>query len=149
MNLMTEYTFQTEVNASPEKIWEMYANVNNRFKWEFDLEAIKLNGDFVAGSSGTIKLEKQPEMPFTLISVIPNKEFFDKTEIPGSGMTVCVRHQLTKCGNKTLVKHSMSLEKIDGAITEEDINFLSQIFSDTPQAILAIKKEVENNNVPF
>ena len=146
---MTEFTFQTEVNASPEQIWVMYANVQNRFKWEFDLEAIKLNGDFSTGSSGIIKLENQPEMTFTLISVIPNKEFIDKTEIPGSNMAVCVGHQLTECGDKTLVKHSMSLEKTDGTITEKDINFLSQIFSDTPQAILAIKKAVENNNVSF
>jgi len=140
---MTEFTFQTEVNASPEKIWGIYTNLNNRFKWESDLEDIKLNGDFVTGTSGTMKLEGQPEMPFTLISVIPNKEFLDRTEISGTGMAICVRHSLTSCGNKTLVKHSMGLEKLGGAITAEDVTFLSQIFSDTPQAVLAIKKIAE------
>jgi len=144
---ITEFTFQTEVNASPEKIWPMYSNVNNRFKWESDLEQIKLNGDFITGTCGTIKLEDQPEMPFTLVSVVPNKEVLDRTEIPGTGMAVCVGHFLTSCGNTTLVKHSMRLEKGEGPIIEEDINFLAHIFSDTPEAILAIKRAVEENNV--
>lgn len=141
---MTEFTFQTEVNASPEKIWKIYTNLNNRFNWESDLEQITLNGEFITGSSGTMKLADQPEMSFTLTSVVPNKEFWDRTEIPGTGMAICVGHTLTKDGNKTLVKHSMKLEKFEGTISEEDIRFLSQVFGDTPQAILAIKKAAED-----
>ena len=140
---MTEFTFQTEVNASPEKIWKIYTNLNNRFTWESELEHITLDGEFITGSSGTMKLADQPEMSFTLTSVVPNKEFCDRTEIPGTGMAICVGHTLTKYGNKTLVKHSMKLEKFEGTISEEDIRFLSQIFGDTPQAILAIKKAAE------
>ncbi|MEN6383598.1 MAG: polyketide cyclase [Veillonellales bacterium] len=140
---MTEFTFQTEINASPEKIWKMYTNVKNRFKWESDLEHITLDGEFITGSSGTMKLEGQPAMSFTLTSVVPNQEFWDRTEIPGTGMAICVGHTLTRYGNKTLVKHSMKLEKISGNVSEEDVNFLSQIFGDTPRAVLSIKKAVE------
>ncbi|WP_094604243.1 hypothetical protein SPSIL_036850 [Sporomusa silvacetica DSM 10669] len=140
---MTEFSFQTEINASPEKIWEMYANVTNRFKWEFDLEQISLEGEFVTGSSGQIKLGGQPEMTFTLTSVIPHKEFWDRTVVPDAGIAVCFGHTLTKNGDKTLIKHIAKMEKMDGELSEEDIMLLSQIFQDTPQAILAIKKVVE------
>lgn len=140
---MTEFSFQTEIHASPEKIWEMYANVNNRFKWEFDLERISLDGEFAAGSTGIMKLEGQPEMTFSLTAVIPQEEFWDRTVIPGAGLAVCFGHILTKNGEKTVVKHIAKMEKTAGDLSEEDIMLLSQIFQDTPQAILAIKRVVE------
>lgn len=142
---MTEFTFQTEVKAMPEKVWELYANVNNWFTWESDLKQIKLNGDFTTGTTGTMLLEGQPEIAFTLTSVIPNKEFWDKSDIPQAGIALHFGHTLTACGDKTVIKHTVKLERYTGAITDEDITFLSQVFSDTPQAILAIKKIVEKS----
>ncbi|MBC9785532.1 polyketide cyclase [Heliobacterium chlorum] len=140
---MTEFSFQTEVNASPEEIWAMYANPENRFKWESDLEHIKLNGEFISGVTGCMKLKGMPAMEFTLTYVKNCEEFWDKTEVPEKGMALCFGHTLTRLNNKTLIKHTVKLEKSKGDITEDDINFLFQVFKDTPDAILAIKKEVE------
>lgn len=143
---MAQFSFETEVNAKPEQIWEMYSNLNNRFIWESDLEKIILDGDFVTGSSGTMKLAGMPEMSFSLTNVIPNREFWDKTNIPG-GMALCFGHVLKPHGNKTVIIHTVRLEKYSGDILPEDIQFLSQVFSDTPQAVLAIKEAVEKLNV--
>lgn len=140
---MTEFTFQTKVYATSQDIWEMYTDFTKRRQWETDLEYIKLNGDFLTGTSGTMKLADQPEMPYTITSAVPYKEYWDRTEIPGTGMAVCFGHEFTPNGNSTLVKVSARLEKSTSEITEEDILFLAQIFSDTPQSILVIKKFVE------
>ncbi|MBP2639041.1 MAG: hypothetical protein H6Q72_4948 [Firmicutes bacterium] len=140
---MTEFTFQTKIYAAPQDIWEMYADFTKRRQWETDLEYIKLKGDFSTGTQGTMKLVDQPEMPYTITSVVPYKEYWDRTELPGTGMVICFGHEFTPNGNSTLVKVSVKLEKSTGEITEEDILFLAQVFSDTPQSILAIKKFVE------
>jgi hypothetical protein len=94
-----------------------------------------------------MKLQDRPEMPYTLTSVIPYKEYWDRTEIPDTGMAVCFGHEFNQLNDSTLVKVSVKLEKSTGEITEEDILFLAQVFSDTPQSILAIKKVVEKVNV--
>lgn len=143
MILMTEFTFQTEINASPEKVWEIYSDVKKWFLWEDDLERIALNGEFATGTSGTMKLKGQPEMMFTLISVIPNEEFWDKTEIEEAGLALVFGHTLVKNNDKTIIKHIVRLEKQKGNIEDEEITFLSHVFKDTPQAILALKKVVE------
>ena len=140
---MTEFTFQTKIYATAQAIWEMYADFTKRRQWETDLEYIKLEGDFSTGVSGTMKLVGQPEMPYTITSVILYKEYWDRTEIPGTGMAVCFGHEFMPNGNSTLVKVSAKLEKATGEIIEEDILFLAQVFSDTPQSMLAIKKIVE------
>ncbi|AIF53070.1 hypothetical protein [Pelosinus sp. UFO1] len=142
---MAEFTFQTEIYATSQAIWEMYTNLNKRRQWETDLEYILLNGDFATGTSGTMKLQNQPEMPYTLTSVIPQREYWDRTEIPDAGIAICFGHEFTDMGDGTLVKISANLEK-STAITEEEILFLAQVFSDTPQAVLTIKKMVENKN---
>lgn len=144
---MTEFTFQTKLHANPKDIWAMYADFNKRYQWETDLEYIKLNGDFSTGTAGAMKLQGRPEMPYTLTSVIPYREYWDRTEIPDTGMAVCFGHEFNPIHDGTLMKVSVKLEKTTGEITEEDILFLAQVFSDTPQSILAIKKIVERENV--
>lgn len=140
---MTEFTFQTKIYASSKDIWDMYTDFTKRRLWEKDLEYIKLDGDFSTGISGTMKLEGQPEMPYTITSAIPYKEYWDRTEIPGTGMAVCFGHEFTSKDNSTQLKISAKIEKSTGEITDEDVLFLAQIFSDTPQSVLAIKKFVE------
>lgn len=141
---MTEYTFQTEIKANVKDIWEMYTNFTKRRQWETDLEYIKLDGSFATGTSGFMKLEGQPEMPYTITSAVLYEKYWDRTEILGTGIAICFGHDFTSYKNCTLVKITARLEKSTDEITEKDIQFLSQIFSDTPQSILTIKKLLEN-----
>lgn len=143
VSAMTELTFQTKINASSHDIWNMYVDGSKRRQWEKDLEYIKLHGDFSTGVTGVMKLEGQPEMPYTITSAIPYKEYWDRTEIPGTGLAVCFGHAFTSTGNSTLLKVSAKLEKSTGEITNDEVLFLAQIFSDTPQSVLTIKKFVE------
>lgn len=140
---MPEFTFQTKINASSKEIWDMYADFTKRQQWEKDLEYIKLDGNFSTGAAGFMKLEGQPEMPYTITSAIPYQEYWDRTEIPGSGMAICFGHEFTADGNSTLLRVSARLEKATGEITDDDVLLLTQIFSDTPQSVLMIKKIVE------
>lgn len=144
---MLQFTFQTEIYAKTQTIWDMYTNCEKRCQWEKELDYITVQGDFKTGSSGTMKFKGQPEMPYSLTSVIPMKEFWDKTVIFDSGMAVCFGHEFIDQGESTLLKTTAQLEKRDGITTIEDILFLSQVFSDSPHAVLTLKQMVEKNNV--
>ena len=59
------------------------------------------------------------------------------------GIAICFGHEFNQIDNETTVKISVRLEKETGEMMDEDIQFLVQVFSDTPQSILTIKKVVE------
>ncbi len=140
---MLEFTFKIKIQASAQDIWNMYVDVHKRRQWEKDLEYIKLDGEFLAGTFGVMKLSGQPEMVYKLTSVIPYAEYWDRTELPGTGMSICFGHEFLSDRDGTLLKVSAQLEKSTGEITDEDVLLFSHIFSDTPQSVLDIKKIVE------
>ena len=42
-----KFSFETETLVDIDKIWNMYSDVHNWFKWESNLEDISLFGQFV------------------------------------------------------------------------------------------------------
>jgi len=140
---MLEFTFKTKIKASEQDVWNMYTDFDKRRQWEKDLEYIKLDGEFSTGTAGVMKLSGQPEMVYKITSAIPYVEYWDRTEIPDAGMAICFGHEFSPDGDGILLKVSARLEKSKGEITDEDTLLLSNIFSDTPQSVLDIKRLVE------
>ncbi|MDH6364673.1 hypothetical protein M2139_001660 [Enterococcus sp. PF1-24] len=134
-----KFSFELETDKTVEEIWAFYEDVNKWFAWEDDLEDISLNGAFQTGTTGEMKLAGQPAMAFTLVSVIKNKEFIDKTEIPEVG-TLYFSHVLEEIDNKTVIRHSVSFVPLDRAATVEDLGFVSQVFADVPKSIFSLVK---------
>lgn len=135
-----ELQFKVEVNSSKELIWSYYADPAKRHIWEEDLENINFNGELKTGTTGTMKLKGMPSMSFTLINIIPNASYWDRTDIPEMGSLI-FGHDILQENGKIFVKHSVRLDKENPS--EEDLNFLSGVFSDVPSAVMKIKREVE------
>ena len=135
-----EFSFKIKINAKKEKVWEYYADINKWYIWEEDLKDIKLNGEFKTGSKGIMKLENIPPLEYVLTSVKENKEFWDKTDIPlGS---IHFGHEIfEEDKNSVSIKHTVRLEST--IISEENIEFLREIFSDVPHSMMLLKKSVE------
>ena len=135
-----EFSFKIKINAKKEKVWEYYADINKWYIWEEDLKDIKLNGEFKTGSKGMMELENMPPLKYILTSVEENKEFWDKTDIPlGS---IHFGHEIfEEDKNSVSIKHTVRLES--SIINEENIEFLSGIFSDVPHSMMLLKKSVE------
>ncbi|WP_439444148.1 hypothetical protein ACSMFR_05825 [Listeria aquatica] len=138
-----KFSFEIKTHVAIEKIWSLYENVNKWFTWENDLEDISLSGDFVQGTHGTMKLQNQPSMAFELVSVVPNREFTDKTFIPNAGNIYFI-HQLIQKDTYVIVKHSVEFIPNDREATIEDAQFVSQIFSDVPASIFSLVKAAED-----
>lgn len=135
-----ELKFKVEVNAKREIIWSYYANPSKRYIWEEDLENITFDGELKTGTTGTMKLKEMPEMSFTLINIIPNASYWDRVDVPGIG-SICFAHDILQEDGKTFIQHSVRLDKENPS--EQDLNFLCGVFSDVPNSVMKIKKEVE------
>lgn len=135
-----ELRFKTEINAAKEELWSYYSDVKKRSLWEEDLERITFNGELKTGTTGTMKLKDMPEMNFTLVNIQPNASYWDRTDVPGMG-SLYFGHEILEENDKIFVEHTVRLAKENPS--EEDLNFLSGVFSDVPGAVMKIKKEAE------
>lgn len=139
-----KFSYEQETDLPPSAIWEYYADVNKWFVWEGDLEKISLEGDFVNGTKGQMKLAGQPAMDFILESVIKDKEFTDCTPIPGMG-DVYFAHCIKQSEGKTIIAHSVEFVPEGRKPNAEDLSFVSGIFSDVPESIFALEKAAKSN----
>jgi len=134
-----EFSYKTKVNATKERIWSYYEDIQKWYVWEDDLESITLDGDFKMGSTGEMKLADMPPMAYTLTTVIENEAFFDKTSTPFGD--IYFKHQIIEENDGIYVKHSVQLQTDE--VTLEKLGFLRQVFNDVPDSIMLLKAEVE------
>lgn len=137
-----KFSFETQTNLTPETIWPFYEIVEKWYSWEDDLEVISLDGKFKKGSTGEMTLKNQPPMTFELIEVIQNECFCDKTVIPNLG-EILFNHELIVNKEKTTVRHSVEFIRYNDSDKKEDVEFVSQIFSDVPQSIFSLIEAAE------
>jgi hypothetical protein len=128
------------VNAAKETIWPYYADPAKRSVWEEDLESLVFDGEVKTGTVGRMKLRDMPEMAFTLTEVLEYASYCDRTELPGMG-SLFFSHKISQENGKTYILHSVRLEK--ETFADEDMGFLGGVFADVPNAMLKIKREVE------
>ncbi|MGG5317984.1 hypothetical protein [Enterococcus sp. AZ072] len=134
-----KFSFEVETELTPEQIWPYYAEVNNWYKWEDDLQKISLEGAFETGTTGEMTLDGQPPMAFTLTSVKTNEYFTDETTIPHAG-TISFHHELERLGEKTCIRHSVEFKAVHHKENVKDSQFLLGIFSDVPASVFALIK---------
>ncbi|WP_100487084.1 hypothetical protein [Sporolactobacillus pectinivorans] len=130
--------FELKTNLAPEKIWPLYSNIENWYKWEEDLQHISLGGPFITGSSGEMILEGQPPIKYELVEVTDNRSFCDKTAIPGIG-DLYFNHELIPLDSYTIIRHSVEFISSSGEDAEEQLTFLQQVFADVPHSIFALR----------
>ena len=132
-----KFSFETHTALTPEEIWVNYATVNNWFKWEDDLLAITLNGQFEEGVTGEMTLQGMPPMAFELVEVTPNESFCDVTKIPNLG-SLYFNHELIITEKSTVVRHTVEFVSLDGFDHQEQLEFITQVFLDVPQLIFSL-----------
>jgi hypothetical protein len=80
-------TVNRTTTATPEAIWELWADVPNRTRWDKALEWARIDGPFAEGGSGEVKLRDQPARRFEVIECHPTLRYTDRFFLPmGSSM---------------------------------------------------------------
>ncbi len=137
--MIMEFSYKMEVDATKEDIWGYYADIQKWYTWEEDLEDISLNGAFEKGTMGVMKLAGMPPIDYTLVKVERNRSFCDKAATPMGD--VYFDHEILEENDGLYIKHTVRLEcEKAGA---EQMGFLKQVFSDVPDAVAILKREVE------
>lgn len=68
--------------ARPEAIWNLWADVPNRTRWDSGLVWARLNGPFQQGATGEVKLKDQPTRRFEVIESQPPSRYTDRFFLP-------------------------------------------------------------------
>lgn len=112
------------VNASQERIFALYADVTNWNLWDPDTKSSSIDGPFRAGTRGSLTPAKGNTVPMLLTSVVENRSFTAKSEIPLFRMVF--EHELLPKNGATMVIHrvtfSGALSFILGRIVGSQVN---------------------------
>ncbi|TMD43548.1 MAG: hypothetical protein E6I88_01190 [Chloroflexi bacterium] len=79
---MATHERSVETSASPQAVWKLWSDTSTWQDWNPDVQAMTLNGPFVAGTTGTMKT-KQGTRQIVLSEVVPGRSFrLETTVIP-------------------------------------------------------------------
>jgi uncharacterized protein YndB with AHSA1/START domain len=78
---MWSYEHAAQTTASPERLWTLWANVENWPKWNAGIERIAVDGPFAVGT--TIRFAapgEDDEVAVTITEVVPGESFTDQAD---------------------------------------------------------------------
>lgn len=79
------HTCTRDTSASPETLWRIWSQPESWPEWNPDVEEVKLNGPFAAGTSGTMRTKRGGSHPIRLESIEHGKSFeLEAAAIPGA-----------------------------------------------------------------
>ena len=135
---MYTWTHTVTTTATPEQVWPLYAEVDRWLEWDSGLVGVTLDGPFEVGSSGTLEVEGQPPLTWTLVDVVENALFTDVTDIPGVA-TLTFVHRIEPTSDGSTITHEVHIEgpAADG--------LGPMVTSDTPEAMAALARIAEGS----
>lgn len=90
-------TVTRTTTADPAAIWELWANVPGRTRWDGGLESARIDGPFELGATGQVTLEGQAPTRFELVEVRPESAYTDRFFLP-MGATMDWHHSMEELG---------------------------------------------------
>jgi len=128
-----------EIQASPETIFALYADVPAWATWDPDVSSSSIVGAFVSGSTGKLKPSSGPEASIIFTEVVANKSFSVENRLP-----LCVmrfEHELFPTTIGTTVVHRVSFSGFLSPLFSRIIG--SQIRKGLPQTMAGLKRAAE------
>lgn len=80
---MKVITVTRTTTATPEDVWELFADIPGRPRWDEALESI--SGSFELGGRGRVKLKGQPERAWEIIECVHLQRYTDRFFLPLGG----------------------------------------------------------------
>lgn len=90
----SEYSRTT--SAGPWTVMAILSDTRSWPEWNAGVEWVTLDGPFVAGTRGSMKVPGEEPLAFRLIWVDPERGFEDETPLPEAGIVVRVRHAIER-----------------------------------------------------
>jgi hypothetical protein len=74
-------------SAPPAAFFARWADMATWPEWNTDTEWVRLDGPFVAGSTGVLKPKGGPKVKFVIAALVPDREFVDVSLLVGTRLT--------------------------------------------------------------
>ena len=119
-----------KTTAGKDAIWQLWADVPKRTRWDDSLEWAKINGPFQLGATGELKLKDQPIRKFEVTECEPKTRYTDRFFLP--------------LGAKMDWLHSIN-EMPDG---ENEVTFRVEVSGPTAFILAPIMRHILKNVLP-
>jgi hypothetical protein len=137
---MWSYEHSTETTATRAAIWELWADVGGWPSWNGDIERIRIDGPFAAGSTIAMRPIGQNEVRLRLAEVSENESFVDEAEI--DGLVIRTTHRIGPAG-ESRVRVSYCIEITGRGADELGPQLGPQISADFPGTIAELVRRAE------
>src|SRR5438045_9694412 len=72
---MAEHSHSVDTTASPEAVWAIWSKPESWPEWNPDVEEVKLDGPFVAGTTGSMRTKRGGSHPIRLEHIDQGRSF--------------------------------------------------------------------------
>ena len=86
-------------SAPPDAFFARWADMDTWPQWNSDTEWARLDGPFAQGSTGVIKPRGGPKVKFVIETLVPDREFTDRSSLPGAHLVI--RHRVAPAADGT------------------------------------------------
>ncbi len=101
-----QHDYSVETSASPQTIWQIFADVSNWKQWNAGIERIEMNGPFAVGTELLMTPPGQEPLLSRLIEVTENEAFVDETRV--EELVIVVAHRIKRLSDtRTQVTYSV------------------------------------------
>jgi hypothetical protein len=91
--MITLVSAQATSSAPPSAFFERWADIDTWPEWDEAVRWVRRDGPFAEGTTGTLKPRRGPTVSFVIETVRPDREFTDRSSMPGASLTI--RHLLS------------------------------------------------------
>jgi Polyketide cyclase / dehydrase and lipid transport len=93
--------------ASPQKIWQLWMDVERWRDWDEAIEWSRLDGALSPGTKGELKPKQGPKSNFTIAEIEPERKLTDTTKLPGCNLEFI--HEIEPCPSGTKITHRIKM----------------------------------------
>ncbi len=105
---MWTFEYEHPTTAAREAVWALWSDVARWPEWDDDLDAVSLDGDFSAGTSGTLTPKGIGPLEFTITAAEPGRGYSDETLLPGAVLRF--EHELLPAESGTVIRQRVTMD---------------------------------------
>lgn len=127
-------------SATPEQVWQRWADVSQWNAWDPSLRSSALHGAFAVGTRGELHPASGPKASFVLTEVMPGRAFSNRMRLPLA--TIDFIHTLEPdAAGRTRITHRIA---IDGILSALFVRLIGRGAAETlPTAVSTLAHQAE------
>ena len=137
---MWTFEYQHPTTAPPDAVWTLWSDVRSWPKWDTDLEAVELEGEFAVGSRGSLKPKgMDASFPFEITRAEPGRGYSDET--PLDGAVLRFDHDILPAEDGFVLRQRVTM---DGPAANDLFGqFAGEIIPDVPASLARLAERAE------